>query len=62
LLFLVTVKLVKPDPAGTATAPDPTQLMEMRPVERKEFTLVPGIPGIGEVVERPFGQSNLPPR
>ena len=62
LLFLVTVKLVKPDPAGTASVPDPTRLMEMRPVERDEFTLIPGIPGIGEVVERPFGQSNLVPR
>jgi len=62
LLFLVTVKLVKPDPAGTTAASDPNRLMEMRPVERNEFTLIPGIPGIGEVMDRPFGQSNLPPR
>ncbi|HVQ74584.1 MAG TPA: type II and III secretion system protein family protein [Candidatus Binatia bacterium] len=58
LLFLVTVKLVQPGPPGTA--PDPTRLMELRPEEKKEFTLVPGIPGVGEVVTRPFGKSNLP--
>jgi hypothetical protein len=34
--------------------------MDLRPDEKKEFTLVPGIPGVGEVVRRPFGQSNLP--
>jgi len=58
LLFLVTVKLVKPDVPGAG--PDATKLMELRPDETKEFTLVPGIPGVGEVVRRPFGQSNLP--
>jgi pilus assembly protein CpaC len=58
LLFLVTVKLVKPSPVGTA-AVDPARMMELRDAERKEFTLVPGIPGVGEVVERPFGTSNL---
>ena len=58
LLFLVTVKLVKPDAPGTG--PDATKLMDLRPDEKKEFTLVPGIPGVGEVVKRPFGQSNLP--
>jgi len=58
LLFLVTVKLVKPDAPGAG--PDATKLMELRPDEKKEFTLVPGIPGVGEVVTRPFGQSNLP--
>ena len=61
LLFVVTVKIVKPEAPGTAATPDPTKLMELRPNERKEFTLVPGIPGIGEVVDRPLGQSNLPP-
>jgi pilus assembly protein CpaC len=61
LLFLVTVKLVKPAPAGSAATPDPTKLMDLREDEKKEFTLVPGIPGVGEVVERPFGKSNLPP-
>ncbi|HXG02384.1 MAG TPA: pilus assembly protein N-terminal domain-containing protein [Candidatus Binatia bacterium] len=60
LLFLVTVKLIKPGPPGAA--PDPTRLMELRDTEKKEFTLVPGLPGVGEVVDRPFGQSNLPPR
>ncbi len=60
LLFLVTVRLVKPDAPGSARTPDPTKLMELRPDEKKEFTLVPGIPGVGEVVDRPFGQSNLP--
>jgi hypothetical protein len=34
--------------------------MELRPDERKDFTLAPGIPGVGEVVDRPFGKSNLP--
>ena len=59
LLFLVTVKLVKASPPGDPTAPDPTKLMEPREEEQKEFTLVPGIPGAGEIVERPFGKSNL---
>jgi pilus assembly protein CpaC len=58
LLFLVTVKLVKPDAPGIG--PDATRLMDLRPDEKKEFTLIPGIPGVGEVVKRPFGQSNLP--
>jgi pilus assembly protein CpaC len=61
LLFLVTVKLVQPASIGTAGVPDPLKLMEQREVERKEFTLVPGIPGIGDVVDRPFGKSNLDP-
>jgi pilus assembly protein CpaC len=60
LLFLVTVKLVTPLPAGSPGVPEPTKLMELREEERKEFTLVPGIPGVGEVVDRPFGTSNLP--
>ena len=58
LLFLVTVKLVKPNLPGAG--PDAAKLMELRPDEKKEFTLVPGIPGVGEVVRKPFGQSNLP--
>jgi pilus assembly protein CpaC len=61
LLFMVTVKLVKPAPAGSAGVPDPTKLMELRDKERREFTLIPGIPGVGEVVDRPFGQHNLTP-
>ena len=61
LLFLVTVKLVQPAAVGTAAGPDPVKLMELRPSERREFTLLPGIPGVGEVVERPFGRSNLDP-
>ena len=60
LLFLVTVKLLKPHPPGSAATPDPRTLMEPRPDETKEFTLVPGMPGVGEIVERPFGTSNLP--
>jgi pilus assembly protein CpaC len=59
LVFLVTVKLVKPGAPGTASVPDPTKLMELREKERKEFTLVPGIPGVGDLVDRPFGRSNL---
>jgi len=58
LLFLVTVKLVKPDPTGAG--PDPRRLLDLRPEEHKDFTLVPGIPGVGELVTQPFGQSNLP--
>lgn len=58
LLFLVTVKLVNPGPPGTA--PDPTKLMDLTDKEKKEFTLLPGLPGVGEVVERPFGKSLLP--
>ena len=58
LLFLVTVKLVNPDPPGAG--PDPRRLMDLRPEEKKDFTLVPGIPGVGEIVTQPFGQSNLP--
>ena len=61
LLFLVTVKLVKPSPPGSPATPDPTDLMELRPEEKEEFTLVPGIPGVGKVVERPLGTSNLNP-
>ena len=61
LLFLVTVKIVKPGAPGTASTPDPQKLLELRPKERREFTLVPGIPGVGDVVERPLGQSNLLP-
>lgn len=59
LLFTVTVKLVQAPAVGSAAVPDPRTLMETRSAERKEFTLVPGIPGVGEVVDRPFGKSNL---
>jgi len=59
LLFLVTVKLMKPDPPRSARTPDPRRLMEMRPNERAEFTLLPGIPGVGEVVEHAFVASKL---
>ncbi len=62
LLFIVTVKLVKPSPTGSPAIPDPAKLMELREAEKEEFTLVPGIPGVGEVVDRPFGTSNFPPR
>ncbi len=61
LLFLVTVKLVQPAAVGSASVPDPTKLMELRDKERKEFTLLPGFPGVGEVVDRPFGKESLPP-
>ena len=61
LLFLVTAKLVSAPPAGSAEVPDPARLMDLRDKEKKDFTMVPGIPGVGDVVERPFGTSNLPP-
>jgi len=60
LLFLVTAKLVKPDAPGGGV--DARRLMDLREDEKKDFTLVPGIPGVGDVVTRPFGQSNLPSR
>ena len=58
LLFLVTVKLVSPTAPGSG--PDPRRLMDLRPDEKKDFTLIPGIPGVGEIVTQPFGQSNMP--
>ncbi len=61
LLFLVTARLVKPFAPGEG--PDPTKLMELRDSERDPDsginTFVPGIPGVGDVVEKPFGESNL---
>ncbi len=58
LLFLVTVKLVKPFPAGSG--PDPRKLLELREDERGKngFTIIPGFPGVGEEVG-PFGESAL---
>jgi pilus assembly protein CpaC len=58
LLFLVTAKLVKADPPGAGV--DPRRVLDLREEEKKDFTLVPGIPGVGDIVTRPFGQSNLP--
>jgi len=58
LLFLVTIKLVKADAPGSG--PDPRRLMDLRPEEKKDFTLVPGIPGVGDIVTQPFGQSSMP--
>jgi len=60
LLFLVTVKLVRPEPVGSPRTPEAAPLFELREKEKKEFTLVPGIPAVGEILERPFGQSDLP--
>lgn len=62
LLFLITVKLVKPSGPGTAVTQDPSRLLELRPSEKSEFTMVPGFPGVGDIVERPLGESNLGPR
>lgn len=59
LVFVVTVKLVHAAPTGSPTVPDPLDLMKEREEEEKEFTLVPGIPRVGEAVEHPFGKSNL---
>ncbi len=58
LLFLVTPKLVKAFAPGEG--PDSRKLMELRPDEREDITLVPGFPGVGEVVVHPIGESNLP--
>ncbi len=60
LLFLVTVKLVKPEPVGSPSTPEAAKMLELRPKEKSEFTLLPGIPGVGEIMDRPFGQSALP--
>src|SRR6185436_9501794 len=43
LLFLVTAKLVKPDAPGAGV--DARRLMDLRDDEKKDFTLIPGIPG-----------------
>jgi len=59
LVFIVTVKLVQAAPPGSPAAPDPATLMELTEAEKGEFTLLPGIPGVGEVVERPFGKSQM---
>ena len=59
LLFIVTATVVTPPPPGSPETPDPATLMELRPEEKEEFTLVPGFPGVGEVVKQPFGTSNL---
>jgi len=59
LLFLVTVKIVTAPPAGSAEVADPSKLMELRPAEKKEFRALPGVSG-RDIVDRPFGQSNLP--
>ena len=62
LVFLVTVRLVKPFAPGDA--PDVTGVMEMRGSERDKNsgidTMVPGIPGVGTIIEKPFGESGLP--
>jgi len=62
LLFLVTPRLVKPFAPGEA--PDPTQLFGLRESERDPYTgintFVPGIPDVGVMIEKPFGQSGLP--
>lgn len=61
LVFLVTVRLVKPFAPGDA--PDVTKLLELRDSERDKnsgiTTFVPGVPGVGEVIEKPFGESDL---
>ena len=59
LIILVTTKIVSPSPPGVAGTMDPVRLMDMREKERKEMTLIPGIPGVGDPVDVPFGKSNL---
>jgi pilus assembly protein CpaC len=59
LLFLVTAKIVNPTAPGAPGAPDPLRLMEPIEKEVKEFTLIPGIPGVGNPVDRPIGESLL---
>jgi len=61
-VFLVTVRLVKPFAPGDA--PDVSKMLDLRESERDPNsgvnTLVPGIPGVGAVIEKPFGESSLP--
>ena len=59
LLSIVSVKLVQATPPGSPTVPDPSKLLEVTEAEKSEFTLVPGIPGVGAEVDRPLGQSTL---
>lgn len=62
LVFLVTVRLVKPFAPGDG--PDVSKMLDLRESERDPNsgvnTLVPGIPGVGAVIERPFGEGSLP--
>ena len=61
LLFLVTTRLVKPFAPGGA--PDPNQMLGLRESERDPYTgintFVPGIPDVGSVVEKPFGEGSV---
>jgi len=63
LVFIVTVRLVKPFAPGDA--PDVSKLMDLRESERDKNTgidtMVPGVPGVGTVIDKPFGESELPP-
>jgi pilus assembly protein CpaC len=59
LIILVTTKIVNPSAPGAPAVAESLRLMELNEKERKEFTLIPGIPGVGDPVDRPFGQSNL---
>src|SRR3972149_5871075 len=52
LLFIVSVKLVQATPPGSPTVPDPSKLLEVTEAEKSEFTLVPGIPGVGAEADR----------
>jgi pilus assembly protein CpaC len=61
LLFIVTPRIVKPFAPGEG--PDPEKLFGLRESERDKYiginTMVPGIPDVGALIERPFGESNL---
>ena len=59
LLFLVTPRIVKASPPGEG--PDPQKLFGLREDERDKNTgintFVPGIPDVGAIMDRPFGES-----
>jgi pilus assembly protein CpaC len=61
LLFIVTPQIVKPFAPGEG--PDPEKLFGLRESERDPYTgvntMIPGIPDVGTVIDRPFGESNL---
>ncbi len=61
VLFLVTPRIVKPFAPGEG--PDPQKLFELRESERDKNsginTFVPGVPDVGVVIDRPFGQSSF---
>jgi pilus assembly protein CpaC len=61
LVFIVTPKIVKPFAPGEG--PDPEKMLGLRESERDPYTgintMIPGIPDVGAVIDRPFGESTF---